>query len=80
MLLFLVLAATLVLLAIAIVAIPLLRGEKAAPWAALASVAVLLLGSATGPGRKRRLPPRPRPWSLGSRDGSSESRTTSTAG
>lgn len=45
MLLFLVLAATLVLLAIAIVAIPLLRGEKAAPWAALASVAVLLLGS-----------------------------------
>jgi len=46
MLLFVTLAATLVLLAILAVAVPLLRGPGPAPWAALASVAVLLLGSA----------------------------------
>jgi len=47
MLLFVTLAATLVLLAIIAVAVPLLRGpERPAPWAALGSVAVLLLGSA----------------------------------
>jgi len=46
MLLFVTLAATLVLLAILVVAVPLLRGPGPAPWAALASVAVLLLGSA----------------------------------
>lgn len=45
MLLFVTLAATLVLLAIIAVAVPLLRGPGPAPWAALASVAVLLLGS-----------------------------------
>ncbi|HNR91168.1 MAG TPA: hypothetical protein PKO41_01965 [Dokdonella sp.] len=47
MLLFVTLAATLVLLAIIAVAVPLLRGpERPAPWAALGSVVVLLLGSA----------------------------------
>lgn len=45
MLLFLTLAATLILLAIAIVALPLLRGSTSAPWAALACVGVLLVGS-----------------------------------
>lgn len=45
MLPFVILAATLVLGAIAVVAIPLLRGEKPAQWAALGSIAVLLAGS-----------------------------------
>lgn len=45
MLLFVVLAASLMLAAMAFVAVPLLRGRSNAPWAALASVAVLLLGS-----------------------------------
>jgi cytochrome c-type biogenesis protein CcmH len=45
MLLFLTLAASLVLLAILVVAVPLLRGPGPAPWAALGSIAVLLLGS-----------------------------------
>lgn len=45
MLLFVTLAATLTLAAMLLVAVPLLRGSTTAPWAALASVAVLLLGS-----------------------------------
>lgn len=45
MLSFVTLAATLIVLAIAIVALPLLRGNTTAPWAALASIAVLLFGS-----------------------------------
>lgn len=43
--LFVILAATLVLIAIAIVTVPLLRGSSTAPWAALASAGVLLIGS-----------------------------------
>ncbi len=42
---FVTLAATLIVFAIAIVAIPLLRGKTTAPWAALGSIGVLLLGS-----------------------------------
>ena len=45
MLPFVILAATLILIAIAFVAIPLLRGGTSAPWAALGCIAVLLLGS-----------------------------------
>lgn len=45
MLPFLILAATLILIAIAFVAIPLLRGGTSAPWAALGCTAVLMLGS-----------------------------------
>ena len=45
MLLFALLAATLTLMAIALVAMPLLRGPTSAPWAALACSGVLLVGS-----------------------------------
>ncbi len=45
MLLFVTLAATLTLAAILLVSVPLLRGKTTAPWAALASVIVLLAGS-----------------------------------
>ncbi|HQW09055.1 MAG TPA: hypothetical protein PK681_00390 [Steroidobacteraceae bacterium] len=45
MLLFVILAATLILIAISFVAIPLLRGGTSAPWAALGCIAVLMLGS-----------------------------------
>jgi cytochrome c-type biogenesis protein CcmH len=45
MLLFATLAATLAVLAIALVAAPLLRGATRAPWAALACTGLLLLGS-----------------------------------
>lgn len=45
MLSFVILAATLILIAIAFVAIPLLRGGTSAPWAALGCIAVLMLGS-----------------------------------
>jgi cytochrome c-type biogenesis protein CcmH len=45
MLLFAILAATLVLLAIALVTMPLLRGPTRAPWAALGCIGVLLAGS-----------------------------------
>ena len=45
MLLFVILAATLILIAISFVAIPLLRGGTNAPWAALGCIVVLMLGS-----------------------------------